>query len=403
MLIYAVSMFSMHPFHQACVFLVNAPIKIEMLKFMARSHSFVIVIPLYILLVLMVACNSKEGTSKPEVKPLIEAVYASGNVVSKDEYQVFSQAEGYVLQKLVQDGANLKAGDALYILESGQQSSRFDLAKKNFEQAQRNYDRESPVLREALAAIEAAKTKVQFDSVNFVRFDNLLKKNATTQVEYDRAKVQFDNSKNEYRLQMARYEKIKNQLFLELENAKSQLTIAGNESGKYIIRSERSGKVFKTLKEKGELVKRGESIAVVGDNNTFYLSLNVDELDIRRIKAGQEVVANIDAYGEEMFYGKVDKIYPFVNRQQQSIRVDVSLNDTLPQFYSGLAVEANIIIRKKEKALVVPKGALVDNTFLIVETEKGVEKVKVEKGVETLEEVEIVKGISADTQLVISK
>jgi HlyD family secretion protein len=374
-----------------------------MLKSMARSHPFVTVVPFYILQVLMWACNSKESIIKPAVKPLLEAVYASGNVVSKDEYQVFSQAEGYVLQKLVQDGAKVKAGDALYILESGQQSSRFDLAKKNFEQAQRNYVQESPVLREALTAIEAAKTKVQFDSVNFVRFDNLLKKNATTQVEHDRARVQYDNSKNEYRLQKARYEKIKNQLFLELENAKSQLTIAGNESGKYIIRSESSGKVFKTLKEKGELVKRGESIAVVGDNSTFYLSLNVDELDIKRISIGQEVVAKIDAFGEEMFYGKVDKIYPFVNRQQQSIRVDVSLNDTLPQFYSGLAVEANIIIRKKDKAIVVPKSALVDETFLMVENGDKIEKVKIEKGLETLEEVEIVKGISAETQLVISK
>jgi HlyD family secretion protein len=373
-----------------------------MLKSMARGLPFITVI-LFIFQVLMMACNSRENTIKPEVKPLIEAVYASGNVVSKDEYQVFSQAEGYVLQKLVQDGAKVKAGDALYILESGQQSSRFDLAKKNFEQAQRNYVQESPVLREASTSIEAAKTKVQFDSVNFVRFDNLLKKNATTQVEYDRAKVQLDNSKNEYRLQKTRFEKIKNQLFLELENAKSQLTIAGNESGKYIIRSESSGKVFKTLKEKGELVKRGESIAVVGDNKTFYLSLNVDELDIKRIKTDLEVVANIDAFGDELFYGKVAKIYPFVNRQQQSIRVDVSLNDTLPQFYSGLAVEANIIIRKKDKALVVPKSALIEENFLMVETESGVEKVKVEKGIETLEEVEIIKGISPEIELIISK
>ena len=90
--------------------------------------------------------------------------------------------------------------------------------------------------------------------------------------------------------------KIKNQLYVELQNPKSQLQIAGDESGRYIVRSQIDGTVFKTMKEKGELVRRNEAVAMVGMDDAFYLQLNVDEVDVQRLKAGQEVLAKIDAY-----------------------------------------------------------------------------------------------------------
>jgi HlyD family secretion protein len=71
---------------------------------------------------ILVACGGKEEGVKPTVKPLIEAVYASGFVVSKDEYQIFPQVEGTVAEKLVEEGDAVKKGEPLYIIESGQHS-----------------------------------------------------------------------------------------------------------------------------------------------------------------------------------------------------------------------------------------------------------------------------------------
>ena len=82
-------------------------------------------------LFLLGACQNNQELLKPQVKPLIEAVYASGFVVSKDEYEVYSQAEGYLSEKLVADGEDVKQGDPLFIIESDQQSSRYQLAKEN--------------------------------------------------------------------------------------------------------------------------------------------------------------------------------------------------------------------------------------------------------------------------------
>ena len=346
------------------------------------------------------ACSGKDKGVKPKVKPLIEAVYASGFVVSKDEYQIFPQVEGSVAEKLVEEGDAVKKGEALYIIESGQQSARYSIARENFALASENFRDNSPVLQELKAARESAKTKLAFDSANFVRYSNLLKKNATSQGEYDRIKLIYENSKNDYLLQNSRYAKTRSQLHLEFQNAKSQLAIAGDESGRYTVRSEVDGLVFMTAKEKGELIRRNEVIAVVGKKDAYYLQLDVDELDIQRVKVGQEVLVKIDAYPGKIFKAEIEKVFPMVDRRQQSVRADAMLKDNLPGWFSGLALEANIIIHKKDQAVVIPKNKLLPGDSVNIETDDGPKKVKVTRGVETLDEVEIVEGLDTSKLLV---
>lgn len=348
-------------------------------------------------------CGNSGDVVKPEVKPLMEAVYASGFVVSQDEYDVFSQVEGTLVEKLVSDGQKVKRGDPLFVIDAGQQTSRSRLARENFEMAERNFRDDSPVLRELSAAKETARTKKEFDSINFVRYSNLLKSKATSQGEYDRMKVLFENSSNEYLLQKSRYEKMRNQLYLEWQNAKSQLQISSDESGRYTLRSLVDGMVFKTMKERGELIRRNEAIAVIGREDKFYLQLNVDELDIQRVNVSQEVLVAIDAYPNKIFQAKVEKIFPMVNKQQQSFRVDALFEERLPGNFSGLAVEANIVIRKKENALVVPKTALLPGDSLLIDSDKGAKKIKVVPGIQTIDEVEIVEGLDSTGRLIVKR
>src|SRR5688572_5027746 len=106
---------------------------------------------------MLTACIGKDDGVKPTVKPLIEAVYASGFVVSKDEYEIFPQVEGSVAEKLVEEGDAVKKGEPLYIIESGQQSARYSIARENYDLASKNFRDNSPVLQELKAARESAK------------------------------------------------------------------------------------------------------------------------------------------------------------------------------------------------------------------------------------------------------
>jgi len=353
--------------------------------------------------VFIFSCEMKNDGLRPASKPLIEAVYASGFVVAKEEYEIISQVEGYVSAKLAQDGDDVKKGDPLYIIESEQQSARNRIARETFDLSVKNHSDESPVLSELKAAMNSAYSKMKHDSANFARYSNLLKNNATPRAEYDRMKLLYENSSNEYALQKSRYDRTKNQLYLDLQNARNNLVISSNEAGKYIVRSEVNGRVFMTSREKGELIRRNEVIAVVGKQDAYVLQLNVDELDVQRIRQGQEVLVRIDAYPNKVFRAAVSKVYPMVDRKQQAVRVDAELLESLPGFFSGLALEANIIIRKKEKAIVIPKNALLPGDSVIIHTEDGKRKIKVTRGIETLDEVEIIEGLDTGNLIVMSK
>jgi len=344
-------------------------------------------------------CTGPSDYANPETKPLLEAVYASGYVVSENEYQVFSQVDGYVLEKLVNDGEVVAKNDPLYTLEADQQNARYRMAKESYELALRNAQEDSPVLSELKASVMSAKTKMQFDSVNFIRYTNLYQQQATSRGEYDRHKLIYENSRNDYLLAHSRYAKIYDQLKVELRNAESQYAIARNESTRYTLRTQVDGTVFKTYKEKGELIRRTELAAIVGSTDAFYLKLNVDELDIHRIKEGQRVVVKIDAYPDKIFNATVSRIYPLVDSRQQSLRVDALLADSLPGGFSGLALEANIIIRQKEKALVIPKLALLQGDSVTILNGTAEQKIKIKTGITTYDEVEVVEGLEETSKV----
>ena len=349
------------------------------------------------------ACGDHTNHSNPEQKPLMEAVYASGFVVSKNEYQVFAQAEGYIVETVAPEGTEVKKGDVIFILESQQQNARYRMAKEAYDMASNNYRNGSPVLSELEAAVRSAKTKVQYDSTNLVRYNNLLKQNATSRADYDRIRLLFENSKNDLLLYRSRYDKVKNQLFLELKNAENQWKIASEESGRYSVRSEINGRVYKTLKEKGELVRRNEAVAVIGSGDSFYLKLSVDEMDIRKVKEGQEVFVKIDAFADQVFQATVSKVHPLVDSREQSLRVDADFTKPLVDGFSGLAVEANIVIQKKERALVIPKSLLLSGDSVFIQTKDGNRKVKIKKGIETLDEVEVLEGLSIENVLLVKR
>lgn len=352
------------------------------------------------LAILMASCSKSETALKPQIKPLMEAVYSSGFIVSGDEYQVFAQTEGVLKEKLVADGSNLSKGQALFIIEGAQQNARMQFAQEAYQVAQRNARLDGPILKEAFSALQNAKSKLNYDSANFIRYQNLISERATSQVEFDRTKLSYENSLNDYQIRKSSYQKLKDQTALELQNTSNNLKIAQDENARYTIKSELDGMLFKSMKEAGELVKKGELLATIGKPKGFYFKMKIDELDVQRVKSGQDVVVKIDAYPNQIFKAKVSKVYPIVDPRDQSIRVDASLIDTLPGYYSGLAAEGNIIIQEKEHALVISRTLLLPGDSVLIKTQEGNQLVKVQKGVETLSEVEIISGLSADTELV---
>lgn len=349
---------------------------------------------LLFLLSALLACKGKQDTISAVRKDIHEAVYASGNIYPAEEYKVFANADGNIVEILVEEGDTIDKDQVLMKVDSDVPSARERGSEEIYVIANKNISANSPVLAEYEAALQTISFKFKNDSNNYVRFQNLYKQDATSKVELERAQLTYLASKNEYIAKKKGYERLKNQLRVEYENAQTQYKLNTKDADNYTMKSMMKGIVFELLKEKGEMVRRNEAVALIGGIEQPVVRMSVDELDLPKIKIGQEVMIHIDMYNDKVFKAKVTKIYPKLNRLEQSFRVDAQFTSTdVPNLY-GLSLEANILISNKQNALCVPKSFLVSKDSLWVENNGEKVLQKVETGISDFDYVEITKGIT---------
>lgn len=346
------------------------------------------------------SCKSKDETTSPVYKNLTEAVYASGNVFPKNEYKVVANADGYLQQQLVNEGDVVSRNQLMFGLESLSQDARSEAAANIYRQAEANYADNSPILAELEVALRNARTKLQNDSINYARFKDLLAQNATSKAEFERAELTYNTSKNDVAARQKALARTKNQLYVDLQNSRSNFRVNTREGDNYRIKSIEAARVYEIYKKVGELVRRGEAVALLGNPNDVYLQLAVDETDFSKLKVDQEVLIKMDAYGDKVFKAKVTKIYPKLNKIDQSFRVDAEFVGESPAAYYGLTVEANIIISQNSKALTIPKEYLIGMDSVWVVEAKEKKKIKIVKGAENFDLIEVKAGLNEKSVLV---
>ena len=343
------------------------------------------------------ACKQNKTEVKPVYRPLVEAIYASGNMYPGNDYKIFSKAEGFLTARLVEEGMKVGKNQPLFHIESDQQDIRLSNAADVYRMALSNYGENSPVLMSLKASLEASRNKMRNDSVNYIRYKNLLAQNATSQVSFDQASLAYRNSSADYKAQREKYSSTRNQLYIEMENAKSQYGLISKDKAHYTVNSEIAGTVYEIYKKDGEPIGRQEPLAMMGDGDKPYLKLTIDELDAAKVKTGQTIEVKIDAYKGKVFKAKVTKVYPMLKAMDQSIRVDAEFVNDYPQYLSGLTVEANIIISQKEKTLTIPAPYIFSGDSVMVKTDGKPKAVKIKKGAENMESVEVLSGLDENT------
>jgi len=349
---------------------------------------------------LFLACGKRNERVQPEYRTVTEAVYATGILMPADEYKVYAQQDGIITTLYVNEGDSILRGQALCVLENDVQNARLQSSRQTLSVAESNVSSHSTVLREMESSIENAKTRLNDDSVTFARYTRLLKENAVSSSEYDKAALKFRLSKKDYEITRQRYEQTRERLKVELENARTQRTIAEKDNKNVTLLSAIDGMVYELYKEKGELVKKNDAVALLGSRNNLYAKLLIDEIDIGRIAVGQEVAISIDSYNGKVFKAKVVKIYPMLNRQDQTVRIDAEFMEMPPLGMAALTVEGNIIVRSTKNALTIPRTFLKGKDSIIIENGSDEKTIKVVVGAQNYDFVEIVSGIDKSTTVI---
>ncbi len=348
-------------------------------------------------IILLAACSSDEEGTAPAVKELTEAVYASGNVYPRNEYKLYAQGDGVLVQQLVNEGDSVGKNQLLFVLESNSTDARSQAATNIYRQSEANLSENSPVLNELEAQVRNARTRLENDSVTYFRLKGLFENNATSKAEFERAELAYRTSRNDLAARQQALKRTRNQLYVDLQNARSQYRVATEDAGNYRLRSFTPGKVYEIYKEPGELVKRTEAVALIGSGTRAYVQMAVDENDFTRVQVGQKVLIKVDAFDAKVYEARVAKIYPKLNKLDQTFRVDADFVGDAPDGYYGLTVEANVIISQNPQALTIPKSYVLGGDSVWVKQDGDKKKIKITTGAENLDLVEVKGGLTKES------
>lgn len=347
------------------------------------------------------ACKKGQKTVAPEVRPIVQVVYAAGNLYPENEYKISSNVAGFVQEIMVNEGDTISVGQPLFTISAKNRTSDLDAQKYALSIAEQNANKNSAVFQQIQERINAAEIKMENDLKTLNRYNNLLKTGAVAQADVDKVENQYELSKRDYFALKSQLENQKNTTNLELNNARNRYNQAQIAIGDTRLSSILNGTVFDIKKQIGEFVNVNETIALIGDNKKMLARLSIDESDYLLIKNGQEVLITFDAFGDKIYKAKIVKLYPMLNKAEQNFKADAEFIEELPSMVYGLNLEANIVIKSVEKALTIPKNALLNNDSVRVIRNGNEVKVGISKGLSDLNFIEVTAGLTETDQIIL--
>lgn len=226
------------------------------------------------------------------VAPAAQVLTGSGYVVTGERYislgvRVPSRIEAY----LVEEGQRVEAGQPLVRLDA------------------RSYE---AALREARAGLLRARADVELQRKELARAQELTRLEVASQAELD---------VRENALRVAEAEVAR----LEAEIARREVDLEDT-----VVRAPSSGVILEKFKEVGEIAVPGGfagsgELIRMANLEELRAEIDVNEADLARIAMGQPAEVVPDAYPDRRYAARVVKLYPQINRQKGTLKVEVGI------------------------------------------------------------------------------
>jgi len=148
----------------------------------------------------------------------------------------------------------------------------------------------------------------------------------------------------------------------------------------------------------GDLVVEGAPLFAVCTKTTFIEGY-VNEEDVGALKKGLKAVVRLYAFQNRDFNATLTDIIPAGENQRYMVRL--AFDEPPENLMAGMTGEMNIILGKREGALLIPTRALMSDRVWVVEGGR-VQPRAVQTGLRTLERTEIRGGLREGEQVVVA-
>jgi len=391
-----------------------------------------------IILTLIVAASIFKGgkseelvtTEKIQDKTIVETVTVTGKILPKSEVKISPDVSGEIIDMFVNEGDSVVEGQLLVTINPEIYLTTVNQLRANLNNAKANL---------SSAEAQELRSKVALDIAedNFERQKKLHQENITSDLEWENARVQYEQIKTEATVAS----KNKTAALYNVKSLAARLDEGMKTLDRTKILAPQSGIVTQLSSEKGERVvgtaqMAGTEIMRISDLSRMEVEVKINENDIVRLELNDEADIRVDAYPKKTFTGRVTEIANSakfnanmdINEQVTNYTVKIQIDPSSyadlisaskPQpLLPGMTASAEIKTEKRENALALPIAALttrdpkkdkskdsnldeIETWVFVYENGKAVAK-KVKTGIQDLDYFEVISGLSKGENVITS-
>lgn len=380
-------------------------------------------------------------TVKVENSPVSANLSFVGQIEPLTQKVFLSPFSGKVIEKYYLEGQLVKAGDPLLKLDTTELEIKVRQARSTMIRAKKEHIQ----IREWAGGPRVTQARLSMARQKAI-LDNLKRKLDEAQVLFDKGIIPgselesaveaFENQKISA---LAAEDEVKSLLALgsqdqlkiasmELQNAQAELDELEGQLAKATITAEEDGIILlpasdeqrqQELKsiEVGSKVQQGETLVVIGDLSGLTIHTKVDEVSISKLSLSQVVQVTSDAFPEIVLDGWISAIscQALGSASGRSaggkppvfdvtVTVDELSFEQQSKIRMGMSAILNVTVYDNPDALVIPISAIESGygyarVYKKNPQTRSFEQVPVKAGITTLEQVEVLSGLSSGDEI----
>jgi HlyD family secretion protein len=334
-------------------------------------------------------------TGKVQREDLASIVSASGEIKPKTYVNIGANAFGKITHLLVREGDHVRKDQLLAQLENVQSNADVNANRASVQAAETDALAADAAVKTAEADLERAKADYDRNKLDWERAQSLFSDGLISKSDFDSRKnawatADFGLVQSQARVTQAKAQK--DSADKHVAQSRAMLTRYADVLQKASYSAPFDGVITNLPVREGETVvmgiqnSPGSTLMTLADMSVITAEVKVDETDIVNVRLGQPADVTIDAIPKKVFHGTVSEIgdnaivrstgvatsqQNIASEEAKDFKVVVTLSDPPPDLRPGLSTTAKITTAARNGVLTVPIQALSLRTRGQLEQEKS--------------------------------
>lgn len=303
-----------------------------------------------------------------KAKDYARTLLCTGRVALEESAEIRAKVSGTLTEIKKSEGERISSGEVLAVLDSSERQlelakaqSDLTLARAGYENlinsdyplAAKDYEKASLEYSAAYDAHERVKSLYEMGGISKQELDNSKSRLDILSAELEKARIRIGSLSNGGSL---RKEKLS-----QVQKSASDIEQLRRQIEDYTLASPIEGTIIDAQAENGEFVQAGQLLFTVGNTQSNYVSIMIDEQDIGLLKVGQEAVISPKAYPEKRISGRLEYISPSVESETGTVEIRIKPLEEDEILIRDLTVDADIKIGEYKAAIALPSEYVISD------------------------------------------